>query len=142
MGYPKIAQNDVNDATLEVTDLALLSPTPNSVHANQTQILGNKAIYHPNLDAFNATILMVGGLAPIASALVPATIANDGQIINIDTELNLTNADAMAQFSTAVLKNEQFQLNFAGYTGLKEGVLPKTTVDFNKTVTMKGERVP
>jgi hypothetical protein len=141
VGYPKIAQGDVNDATLEVTELALLSPTPNSVHANQTQVLGNKSIYHPNLDAFNATILMVGGMAPIASALVPATIANDGQVIVIDTELNL-NADAMAQFSTVVLKNAQFQLNFAGYPGLKEGVLPKTTVDFNKTVTMKGERVP
>ncbi|EED17083.1 conserved hypothetical protein [Talaromyces stipitatus ATCC 10500] len=138
VGYPKIAQHDVNKSTLNITNLAFSDPTPTSIHINQTQVLGNKAIYHPTIYAFNATIALVGATAPLAVVPVPRTETNDGAVIVVDSNLDLNNTEAVTNFSMAVLGLEEFQLNIYGRPVLKEGPLPKHTVTYNKTVTMKG----
>jgi hypothetical protein len=143
VGYPRIAQDDVNKATLNVTELIFSDPTPSSIHINQTQVLGNKAIYHPTIFAFNATIALVGATgaaATLATVPIPQVGAEDGAIINVDTTLALnTSSDAVTNFTEAVLGKDTFELNFYGRPDLKEGPLPTNTVTFNKTVTMKGE---
>ncbi|KAL1988072.1 hypothetical protein VTN96DRAFT_1103 [Rasamsonia emersonii] len=138
VAYPRIAQHDVDASTLNITQLVITDPTPDSIHVTQTQVLGNKAAYHPTIYAFNATISMVGAAAPIATALVPQIQANDGQIIHVDQVLQLSDASAMADFSKAMLNNEAVELNFYGRPDLKEGGLPKKVVTFNKTVTLRG----
>ncbi|KAL1970458.1 hypothetical protein VTN77DRAFT_4102 [Rasamsonia byssochlamydoides] len=138
VAYPRIAQNDVNASTLNITQLVITDPTPDSFHVNQTQILGNKATYHPTIYAFNATISLVGATAPIAYALVPQIQANDGEVIHVAQTLQLSNPSAMADFSKAILNDEEVELNFYGRPDLKEGGLPTRVVTFNKTVTLKG----
>jgi hypothetical protein len=95
-------------------------------------------MYHPTIHAFDASISLVGAVAPIGIARVPQTQANDGVVINVDHTLDLISTAAMSEFSTAMLNNEEVSLNFYGRPDLKEGSLPTTTVTFNKTVTMKG----
>jgi hypothetical protein len=138
VGYPRIAQSDVNKATLNITSMVFSNPSPTSIHVNQTQVLGNKAIYHPTIYAFNATIMLVGATAPLATVPVPRFQAEDGAVIDIDTDLALNSTDAVTNFTKAVLGTESFELNFYGRPQLKEGPLPTNTVTFNKTVTMIG----
>ncbi|KAH8700683.1 hypothetical protein BGW36DRAFT_357336 [Talaromyces proteolyticus] len=138
VGYPRIAQNDVNDSTLNVTQLVFSDPAPNTIHVNQTQVLGNKAIYHPKIFAFNASLGLAGAAAPVAYVMVPQIQAEDGAIINVDTTLQLYNLDATTEFTKAVLTSETFYLNIYGKPELKEMVLPTSQVTFNKTVPMKG----
>ncbi|EEA21337.1 hypothetical protein EYB25_007393 [Talaromyces marneffei] len=138
IGYPRIAQDAVNRSTLNITRMAFSEPTPNTIRVNQTQVLGNKAIYHPKIFEFNATITLVGSSAPLAVVVVPQSQAEDGAVIHFDTVLNLQDINAVTNFSRAVLSSEEFQLNVFGRPQLQEGPLPKTTVTFNKTITMKG----
>ncbi|RAO69376.1 uncharacterized protein BHQ10_005388 [Talaromyces amestolkiae] len=138
VGYPRIAQSDVNKATLNITNLVFSNPSANSIHINQTQVLGNKAIYHPTIFAFNATIMLVGATAPLATLAVPRTEAEDGAVIDVNTDLTFANSDAVTNFTKAVLGTESFELNVYGRPDLKEGPLPTSTVTFNKTVAMNG----
>lgn len=138
VGYPRIAQGDVNKATLNITNLVFSNPSPTSIHINQTQVLGNKAIYHPTIYGFNATIMLVGATAPLATLAVPQTEAEDGAIIVVNTDLSFANSDAVTNFTKAVLGTESFELNIYGRPDLKEGPLPTSTVTFNKTVAMNG----
>jgi N-acetyl-gamma-glutamylphosphate reductase len=128
----------VNKSTLNITGLVFSNPTPTSIHINQTQVLGNKAIYHPTIYAFNATIMLVGATAPLATVAIPQTEAEDGVVIDVDTDLTFDNSDAVMNFTKAVLSTESFGLNVYGKPDLKEGPLPTSQVTFNKTVTMNG----
>ena len=75
---------------------------------------------------------------PLATVAIPQSVADDGAVINVNTDLALDNSDAVTDFTKAVLGTESFELNFYGRPQLKEGPLPTSTVTFNKTVTMNG----
>lgn len=144
MGYPRIAQHDVNESSLEVISLSFTNPRPNAVHANQTQRLTNKSKYHPKIYSFNNTISLLTGEddspnpEPITWAIVPEFQANDGELIIVDTDLQLDNIDAATKFTGTALSQDEFQLRLYGKPDLKQGGLPKINVEFNKTATIKG----
>lgn len=138
VGYPRIAQTDVNNASLNVTSLVFSDPTPDTIHVNQTQVLGNKAIYHPKIYSFNASLGLAGSPVPVSYATVPETQSNDGQVVIVDATLQLHNIDAATNFTKAVLASDTWDLSVYGRPQLKEMVLPISTVTFNKTIEMKG----
>ncbi|EEP81897.1 predicted protein [Uncinocarpus reesii 1704] len=138
VGYPNIAQRDVNRSTLEITEMEITDPSPDSFHIRLTQVIGSKSKYHPNLDAFNADVSLPNSDEPFLKLNVPAVKAVDGAVAKIDQDVDLPNGDAFAAYSLAVMKQEEVSMIVFGETGLKEGSLPKTTVTYNKTVTMKG----
>lgn len=123
---------------MNVTSLVFSDPTPDTIHVNQTQVLGNKAIYHPKIYSFNASLGLAGAPEPVSYATVPETASNDGQVIIVDTTLQLRNLEAVTNFTKAVLGSDTWDLNVYGRPELKEMVLPKSTVTFNKTIEMTG----
>ncbi|KAF9252500.1 hypothetical protein LCP9604111_26 [Penicillium roqueforti] len=138
VAYPKIAQDAVNDSTLAITEMILSDPTPDSFYLEQRQVLGSKSSYHPQIYAFNSSVSLAGAAAPFAYVTVPAVQSKDGAEIHFEQRVDLTDTDAFADYTTAVMLNEEVSLNIYGRPGLKQGGLPKTTVDYNKTVVMKG----
>ncbi|CAG8361674.1 unnamed protein product [Penicillium salamii] len=138
VGYPKIAQDAVNDSTLEIKQMVISEPTPETFHLNQTQILGSKSSYHPQIYAFDADVSLGSAEAPFAMVTVPGVKSNDGAEIHVDQHVDLSDSDAFGDFATAVMMNKEVSLNIYGRPGLREGSLPKTTVTYNKTVSMKG----
>jgi hypothetical protein len=82
--------------------------------------------------------MLVGATAPLATVAIPQSQAEDGAVINVNTDLALNNSDAVTNFTKAVLGTESFELNIYGRPQLKEGPLPTSTVTFNKTVSMNG----
>lgn len=86
--------------------------------------------------------MLVGATAPLAIVAIPKVQAEDGAVIDVNTDLALNDSDAVTNFTKAVLGTESFELNIYGRPDLKEGPLPTNTVTFNKTVPMKGTFSP
>lgn len=138
VGYPNIAQSDIDDSTLEITSMVISDPAPDSFQLNQTQVLGSDSSFHPKIYAFDADVSLLGS-GTFAKVRVPEVKANDGTVIPVEQKLDLSDADAFGDFAKAVMLNEEIHLNIYGKPELKQGSLPTITVTYNKTVTMKGE---
>ena len=132
-----MAQRDINRSTLTVTALVLSNPTAQSFHLFQNTTVGNKSKYHPQLDAFNAS-LSLDGSDPFAFVQIPAVHATESATSIVDQDVQITNAVGFTQYNAAVLSSKDIKIRVKGRVGLKQGSLPKTTVDYNKIVALKG----
>jgi hypothetical protein len=119
--------------------MVISDPTPDSFQLNQTQVLGSKSPYHPQIYEFEAVVSLLGAAAPFTTVRVPGVKSVDGVEIHVEQKVDLSDAAAFGDYATAVMLNEEVSLNIYGTPGLKQGALPKTTVTYNKTVVMKGK---
>ncbi|PGH34992.1 hypothetical protein GX50_02126 [[Emmonsia] crescens] len=138
VGYPNIAQSDVNKSTLTINSMEITDPAPDSFSIKVDQTIGSKSKYHPVLDAFNATVAVAGTDKPFFTLQVPSVQAVDGAKSMIDQRVMLADVQAFTDYSILVMKSETVDIEINGRTGLKEGALPKTHVNYNKVITMKG----
>ena len=127
----------MNKSTLVVNSLELSNPTPTSFHLKQNSTVGNKSSYHPNLDAFNATLALRGS-KPFASVQIPKLHATEEAISIVDQDVTITDVDAFGEYTAAVLASDQLKVEIKGRTGLHEMRFPTTHVDYHKTVTLAG----
>ena len=120
---------------MEVSD-----PTPSSFHLKQTATLGHITKYHPNLDAYNASLsLDVPGAKPFTYIPIPALRSvRNGTPVNVDADTEIADLDAFTVFNKALLASETLKIRVQGRTGLHEGKFPTAHVNYNHTVTMKG----
>ncbi|KAL8678790.1 MAG: hypothetical protein Q9186_004900 [Xanthomendoza sp. 1 TL-2023] len=140
VAFPRIAQDGVNKATLEIQSLTLSNPTPTSFHLSQTAKLTNHNKYHPRLDAFNAS-LSVGGAEedkPFAYIQLPAVHATETTYTHVDQDVQIIDMPAFIEYNTQLLTRDSVDLIVKGKTKLHEMRFPVTTVDFQKTINMKG----
>ncbi|KAL8928815.1 MAG: hypothetical protein Q9208_001593 [Pyrenodesmia sp. 3 TL-2023] len=140
VAVPRISQDGVNDSILEIQSLTLSNPTATSFHLEQDALLTNHNKYHPRLDAFNAS-LSVGGAEeekPYAYIQLPAVHATETTTTHIDQVVQITDMDAFVDYNTQLLTKESVDLVIKGRTKLHQGRLPVITVDYHKTITMKG----
>jgi hypothetical protein len=139
VGYPNIAQGDVDDSTLEITQMGVNNPTPDSFSANITQVLGTDSTFHPTFDDWAATVMIAGAETPFLNLQIPSFKANDGTEIHLEQNVDLgDNVDGFSDFATAVMVNETVSLIIKGNPQLQEGKLPMIGVTYDKTVSMKG----
>ncbi|KAB8074163.1 hypothetical protein BDV29DRAFT_125796 [Aspergillus leporis] len=138
VGYPNIAQENIDDSTLEIKSMVISDPAPSSFQLNQTQVLGTHSIFHPNIYAFDATVSLLGAAVPFSTVRVPQVKSNDGVEVPVNQRVELSDVSAFGDFATAVMLNEEIKLNIYGKPDLKQGGLPRISVTYNKTVTMKG----
>ena len=134
---PRISQNDINKSTLAVNSLVLTNPSPTSFHLLQNSTVENLSSYHPQLDAFNAS-LSLDGQPPYAYVEIPHIHATRDAISMVDQDVTITDAEAFSAYNVAVLNQEEVKVDVKGHTGLHEMRFPKTTVTYDKTTTMKG----
>ncbi|EFQ99834.1 hypothetical protein MGYG_02846 [Nannizzia gypsea CBS 118893] len=138
VAYPKLAQEDVTDSTLTIADMQTTNPRPDALHVKVTQVIGSKSKYHPTLDPFDAKVYLEGQQDAFMTLNTPEVKADDGVKAIIDQEVPIENSDAFAEFSKAIMLSEELKLKVIGKTKLKLGSLPKTDVDYDKVVTLKG----
>jgi len=100
-------------------------------------VIGNNSPYHPNLDAFNASLSLDGG-SPYAYVEIPKVHATAHATTIVDQDVAVTDLQAFTDYTTSVLQNEEVKLDVKGRTALHEMRFPVTTVDYRKTATMKG----
>jgi len=144
VAMPKIAQDGVNDSSIEFTDLEFLDPTPNSVVLTQKAILHSPSMYTPTLDAFNASLYLITNgtfaSAPILQIHMPKIHAlhPKSNVTILGQDLSISNLDQLTDFATAVLTNEEVNTALTGKTNLHLGGLPVVNVNYNTSTTYKG----
>lgn len=133
---PKIAQDGVNKAHLEITELKFLNPTADTVEVTQGAILHSPSMYTPSLDPFTAaSYLVVNGtfaVAPMVYLDLPAIHAtHPTSLQQVDAQtVHIADVDRLTDFATAVLANEEVSTALTGKTKLHEGHLPVLDVSF------------
>lgn len=144
VAMPKIAQDGVNDSSLEITQLKFTDPTPDTIVLSQVGTLHSPSMYTPTLDPFNASSYLVtdGQYASSPMVIIPlpkihalhpkSTISVENQ------EVSIVSLDALSDYTTAVLSNEYVTTALVGKTKLHEGALPVITINYNQTSTYKG----
>ncbi|PQE08992.1 pre-mRNA processing factor 4 protein [Rutstroemia sp. NJR-2017a WRK4] len=144
VAMPKIAQDGVNDASLEITELKFTDPTANSVVISQKGILHSPSMYTPTLDPFNASSYLVTngtyGAEPMVMIEMPRIHAHHPQgPVSVDQQnVTIMSLDQLSAYTTAVLSSEYVTTALVGKTRLHLGSLPDTTVHYNQTSTYKG----
>ena len=137
VAFPRIAQNGINKSVLTVNSLELSNPTSNSFHLTQNSTIVNNTPYHPQLDAFNAS-LSLHGSGPYAYVELPHLHATQTGSNLIDQDVTITDLAAFTAYNVAVLNDESVQVDVDGKTTLHEMRFPDTTVTYNTTTTMNG----
>lgn len=138
VAYPKIAQRDVTDSTLNITSMSISDPSPSAFSLKQTQIIGTGSSFHPKIYAFDAVISLLGAAVSFTTVRVPTVKSKDGVEVEVSQMVELNDVGAFGDYATAVMMHEEVSLNIYGRPLLQEGKLPKTRVTYNKTATMKG----
>jgi len=75
VGYPKIAQDGINSATLHITSQEVLNPTPDHVDVSLTSRFITDSSYHPDLEAFNASLYLQGRDRSLSTWEYPTSMA-------------------------------------------------------------------
>lgn len=144
VAMPKIAQDGVNDSSLEITQLKFTDPTPDTIVLSQVGILHSPSMYTPTLDPFNASSYLVtdGQYASSPMVIIPLPkihALHPKSTISVENrEVSIVSLDALSDYTTAVLSNEYVTTALVGKTKLHEGALPVITVNYNQTSTYKG----
>ncbi|RMY64221.1 hypothetical protein D0863_09985 [Hortaea werneckii] len=140
VGYPKIAQDGINSATLQITSQEVLNPTPDHVDVSLTSRFITDSSYHPDLKAFNASLYLEGRDKPFINLGIPDIDgAKNGTVVQVDEEAAVIgNRDEFERYCQTTLGSAEYTVFLTGSGGLKQGGLPNTNVDYNNSVTIKG----
>ena len=133
-----MAQSDVNKSIINITEMSILKPAPDSFDLDMTSVLTSKSKYHPQLDAFTGSLYLEDSDVALAQIEVPPVKANNGSESHITQRVQIANMDQYTQYTKTVLHSEEYTISLKGRGGLEQGSLPKTTVDYNQRITMKG----
>ncbi|KAL2850198.1 hypothetical protein BJY01DRAFT_261854 [Aspergillus pseudoustus] len=140
VGYPNIAQSDIDDSTLTISALIITDPSPVGFDLNMTQTIGTGSIFHPTVFEFKSEVGLAGeeSSSPFATVTVPDVVAKDGATMDIQQWVELTNETTFTDFVITLLKEEYFGISVSGKPKLKLGALPTIDVSYKKDVTLKG----
>ena len=139
VAYPHIAQDGVNHSNLEVVSEKVLNPAPDAIDLELNSLFLTKSKYHPQLDAFNASLSLEGRDEPFVSFEVPAIKATNGTEAHIKQRVQITNMEEFTRYTMTALGSDEYTVVLKGKGGLKQGGLPKTTVTYNQHATLKGK---
>ncbi|KAJ4382852.1 hypothetical protein N0V86_002077 [Didymella sp. IMI 355093] len=137
VGLPKKAQHEINASTLEVTNMEVTNPQPNSVHLKIDNTIRSDSSYHPRIEAFRAG-LSLEGQEPFIYINIPEAKSEGETYITVDQDVTFDSADGFTAYTKAVLASEELTIDLSGKTTIHISGLPATKVDYNKKITMKG----
>ena len=140
VGYPNIAQSDINDTSAAVDGVSLSDPTQNTIRIGVNSTLRPKTSYHPNLHSFNATFRLENStLGPFTTVEFPSVHVQKPLAVNVSNqEVALSNMDAFDEYVRVAVASESYNIIVEGKPKLKLGALPTTSVTFNKTIPVPG----
>ena len=127
----------MDNSTLDIDSLSISDPTATSFQLTQHSTIRSDSAYHPTLDAFNASLSLKGS-ASYADITIPSIDAEAVASSVIDQAVQIKDMKRFTEYNVALLNSESVTMEIVGRTGLHEMKFPETTVDYRKTVTIKG----
>lgn len=134
-----MAQSSVNKSKLHVTAESILSPAPDAFDLDLTSELETHSKFHPQLDAFEASLYLKESNVPFASFTTPAMKGNNGTVSHVQQRVQIQNQTEFTRYAMLTLASETYTVYLRGNGGLQQGSLPKTNVDYNQEIELKGE---
>lgn len=122
--------------------MVINNPTPNSVDMEFEQKFISDSNQHPTLYPFNASFyLLDNDTNPAFASIRTAEVkGGNGVVSEIPTQkVNITNIYEFTRYVLQTLAAEQFMIALRGTGGLKQGILPTTTVDYDTNITFTGK---
>lgn len=138
VAYPKMAQSAVKDSQLHATAESILNPAPGAFDLQLTSELETHSKYHPTLYGFEASLYLEGSDVPFASFNTPEVKANNGTVSNVQQRVQIQNQTEFTRYAMVTLASETYTVFLRGNGGLKQGGLPKTSVDYNQKIELNG----
>jgi len=141
VGFPNIAQKQVNKSTLEVTSMMVTNPTDHSIQIQQNAFLHSSSIFTPTLDGFPVALFLENtepNIKPFAYLQLPPVHSSKSTPVNIDQTVNITDMDQFSEYTKLVMNSETLRVALRGRTVLHLGRLPATSVDYNEVLTFQG----
>lgn len=142
VGYPNIAQNDINRSTLNLTSISIANPTADSFLLSIELLIGSSSSFHPRISAFNSSVSLAtaaGVSSPFTTVIVPPLTVANHATLNVSQTVQLAGGGSgFEEYAAAVFSDAEVSINVYGKPNLKEGALPTISVVYNKTVTING----
>jgi hypothetical protein len=141
VGVPNIAQKGINDARLSLEAQVVTSPTSDSINVMMNTTTENGNSYHPQLYSFKAALFLEDtepDIKPFGYINIPAVKATKQFTTIVNQNMTIVDQEQFARYNQLVLTSETYRVGLRGRVPLKEGGLPKTTIDFNHVITSKG----
>ncbi|EXJ91011.1 hypothetical protein A1O1_04118 [Capronia coronata CBS 617.96] len=138
VAYPHKAQDAINKAKLEPQSMSLLNPAPDSFDLQLDNMFISHSSMKAGLDPFTADLRLPDSDDAFVRINVPAIEATNGSVAHINQRVRIANMDQFNQYVKKVLLSDTFSIYLKGKGGLKYGSLPKTTVKYNKKITIQG----
>ncbi|KOS16817.1 hypothetical protein ESCO_004776 [Escovopsis weberi] len=141
VAVPKIAQQKVNQAKLEIQGVRLAQASANRFRVDINSTITTDGKIKGDIDAFPGILYLTdaGDEVPFMNVSFPPTTADKFQTVNISQEVEIGDHDAFNRFTTYFFDNETLRVSLEGRTKVKaHGLSKKFGVDFKKTVELKG----
>jgi hypothetical protein len=137
VAIPKKAQHDLNASTLEVKSQEVTQSSADGIHLKLITEAKSGSSFHPTIEAFRAG-LSLDGKNPFLYIDVPTTKAEAETEIIVEQDLKFASLDQFVNYNKVVMGSEEFKVYMNGKTKLKLKGLPTMSVNYDKTITMKG----
>ena len=126
---------------MHITSQEVLNPTPDHVDVSLTSRFITDSSYHPDLEAFNASLYLQGRDQSFINLGIPDIDgAKNGTVVQVDQKAAaIGNRDEFERYCETTLGSEEYTVFLTGSGGLRQGSLPSTNVDYNNSVTIKGK---
>ncbi|KAK5061546.1 hypothetical protein LTR84_008090 [Exophiala bonariae] len=139
VGYPNLAQKEVNKGVLNITSMSLSDPAPDSFTLELDSVLSTTSKYHPELAAFNGSLHLKDSDPAFAYLDIPKVKAENGTVSHVDQRVQIADMTEYTKYTMTVLGTEEYSIYLKGRGGLQQGGLPKTNVNYNQKITLKGK---
>lgn len=138
VGYPRLAQKEVDKSVLNITSMSLSDPAPDSFTLELDSVLSTKSKYHPTLAAFNGSLHLKDSDPAFAYLNIPEVKAQNGTESHIDQRVQIADMTEYTKYVMTVLGTTQYSIFLKGRGRIQQGDLPKTSVNYNNEISMKG----
>lgn len=141
VGVPKIAQNKVNDAELQIDSIVASNTHSDNFTMSINSTIRLSSSTDATIDGFEGIMYLEDyePHTPFAKLSFPQTTGDSFQVVNISQFTPITDLEAFTRFNTWLLINDSIRVTVEGDTNIHvKGISKAYGINFKKTVTLQG----
>lgn len=138
---PRVAQDKMDAAKLEIQGVNVLQTESNDYLIQINSTITTDGAIKADIDPFDGVMYLEDfePHTPFTRLRMPKTNANKHQNVNVSEPISIDDMEAFRRFNVWFHNNETLRVTIEGKTKVKpHGLARKYSVDFKKTVTLKG----
>ncbi|KAJ2976990.1 hypothetical protein NQ176_g4624 [Zarea fungicola] len=141
VAIPRIAQDKINQAKLEIVSVKITNAAPNSFTMDISSTISTDGTVKANIQPFKGAMYLpdAPNKSPFTILDFPPTNANKHSWVNFTQDITVGDIDAFEQFNTWFVNNKTLNIGIKGDTRVQPAGLDKTyPVTFQKTLPTSG----